>query len=101
MLLVTRSGADGGSASAGQLRATRWRTGAQVEAPAPGVLLATLPDVLERLVLGLGDPLQAPGAVDTRSAPRPGTTRGSLGGWLRSRRRDGDGGPTEPDDAPP
>ena len=85
VLLVTRSGAEGGSSSAGQLQATRWRAGAVHEALTAGVLLATLPDVLERLVLGLGDPADAPGAVDTRAVPAPGG-RGGIGGWLRSRR---------------
>lgn len=98
VLLVTRSGAEGGSSSAGQLHATRWRRGEQHDAPAPGVLLASLPDVLERLVLGLGDPAEVPGAVDTRTVPVA-TARGALGGWLRSRRRgtgNGDEGPTAP-----
>lgn len=92
VLLVTRSGPEGGSGAAGQLHATRWRAGAVHETPPPGLLLASLPDSLERLVLGLGDPAGAPGAVDTRTTPAPGPARGGLGGWLRGRR----GGPDEP-----
>lgn len=48
----------------GQLSATRWVGGRAAETIAPGVLMASLDDVVEALLLGRTAPDQAAGAID-------------------------------------
>lgn len=55
----------------GQVAAERWTRGALADAPAAGLLLASLPDVVSTLLVGAADAADAEGAV--RIALRPGT----------------------------
>ncbi len=55
----------------GQIGAERWTRGALADAPPAGLLLASLPDVVSTLLVGVGDAAEAEGAV--RIALRPGT----------------------------
>ncbi len=55
----------------GQVEARRWVRGALAEAPQPGLLVSTLPDVVHALLVGSTDPADVPGAVRTGLRPTP------------------------------
>jgi len=63
----------------GQVEAERWRAGALADAPAPGLVLASLPDPVERLLLG-ELPGDAPGAVSTQGMSRLAAARTAVAG---------------------
>jgi hypothetical protein len=77
VLLLTRS--------EGQIQAERWRGGALQDAPAPGLLLSGLPDVVERVLLTDTPPLDVEGAVTSVGMPRS-RVAGALWRLLRTRR---------------
>jgi hypothetical protein len=63
----------------GQVEAQRWRAGALADAPAPGLVLAGLPDAAERLLLG-ATPGSLPGAISTRGLSRLAAARTAVSG---------------------
>lgn len=67
------------TSSEGQVEAERWRAGALADAPAPGLVLASLPDTVERLLLG-SDPAGLAGAVSTRGMSRLAAARAAVAG---------------------
>ena len=63
-VLLLRSGG-------GRVEAERWTRGALTDAPQPGLLVATLPDVVSGLLVGAVAPAHVPGSVRTGLRPRP------------------------------
>lgn len=55
----------------GRLQAQRWQGGALADTPAAGLLAQSLPDAVTDLLVGSGDPAQAPGAVEIGVLARP------------------------------
>jgi hypothetical protein len=78
VLLLVRSG--------DHVTAERWRGGALQDAPAAGLLLSGLPEVVERLLLSGTSASSLPGAVSTAGLARGGRL-GALWRLVRTARR--------------
>ena len=63
----------------GQVVAERWQRGAVRDRPPPGVVMAGVPDVVERLLLG-AEPAEVEGAVSSVGMPRGAAVRATLSG---------------------
>ncbi|HZI98215.1 MAG TPA: hypothetical protein VFD41_11900 [Actinomycetales bacterium] len=63
-----------------QVVAERWQRGAVRDRPAPGVVMAGMPDVVERLLLG-ADPADVEGAVSSVGIPRGAAARETMSGF--------------------
>jgi len=56
--------------ASGQLSATRWAAGAAGESIPPGLLVSTLDDVVESMLLGATPPQEAPGGIEVTGLGR-------------------------------
>jgi hypothetical protein len=61
------------------VEAQRWRGGALADSPAPGLVVASLPETAERLLLGAAAE-EVPGAVSTRGMSRLAAARTAVAG---------------------